>query len=86
MRDLLGNALIAESGVTELHLEDGRDDFLFRVLTTGLAPGSGGGEKAAIFSIVALGDPGLQFINYGAYGALAGGVAGFLGTAPACPG
>ena len=30
MRDLLGNALIAESGVTKLHLEDGRDDFLCR--------------------------------------------------------
>ena len=32
MRDLLGNALMAESGVTELHLEDGRDDFLRRTL------------------------------------------------------
>ena len=39
MRDLLGNTLIAESGVTELQFEDGRDDFLFRALRTGLAPG-----------------------------------------------
>jgi len=49
--DLLSNALIAESGVTTLHLEDGRDDLLGRSLRAWLAPGSGGGEQAAIFSI-----------------------------------
>jgi|SRR5271166_4955864 len=48
MRDLLGNALIAESGVTELHLEDGRDDFPRWTLRTGLASGSRGREQAAI--------------------------------------
>jgi len=51
MGNLLSNALIAESGVTELHFEDGRDDFLCRALRAGLAPGSSGGEQAPIFSI-----------------------------------
>jgi len=51
MRNLFSNALIAESAVTELHFEDGRDDFLCRALRAGLAPGSSGREQAAIFSI-----------------------------------
>ena len=42
---LLGNVLIAESGVTELHLEDGRDDFPSRSLRAWLAPNSGGREQ-----------------------------------------
>ena len=42
MGNLLSNALIAESGVTELHFEDGRDDFLCRALRAWLAPGSDG--------------------------------------------
>ena len=51
MRDLLGNTLIAKSGVTELHFEDGRDDFLCRTLGTWLAPGSRRREQPAIFAI-----------------------------------
>ena len=51
MRDLLGDALIAESVVTKLHLDDGRDDFLRRALQAGLALGSRGREEAAIFCI-----------------------------------
>ncbi len=51
VRDLFGNALIAESGVTTLHLEDGRDDLLRRVLGAWLASGSRGREQAAILSI-----------------------------------
>ena len=51
MRDLLGDVLMAESGVAQLHLDDGRDDFLCRTLRTGLASGSGGGEQAPILSI-----------------------------------
>ena len=51
MRNLLGNALIAKSGVTKLHLKDGRDDFLWRALGARLTPGSGGGEQAPILSI-----------------------------------
>ena len=51
MRDLLGNALIAKSGVTELNLKDGRNDFRCRVLGAGLAPGSRGREQAPILSI-----------------------------------
>ena len=49
--DLLGNALIAESGVAMLRLEDGRADFLCRTLRAWLAPGSGRGEQAPILSI-----------------------------------
>ena len=51
MRDLLGNTLIAESGVTKLHFEDGRDDFLCRTLGVWLAPGSRRREQPAIFAI-----------------------------------
>ena len=53
MRDLLGNALIAESGITELHLDDGRDDLLCGALRAWLAPGSGsgGGEQVLILAI-----------------------------------
>jgi len=51
MRNLFDNALIAESGVPKLHLEDGRDDLLGRTLRSGFALGSGGGEQAAIFPI-----------------------------------
>ena len=51
MRDLLSDALIAESGVTQLHLNDGRDDFLRWTLRTGLASRACGREQAAIFSI-----------------------------------
>ena len=51
MRDLLGDALIAKSVVTKLHLDDGRDDFLRRALRAGLALGSRGREEAAIFCI-----------------------------------
>ncbi len=36
MRDLPGGALVAESGVTKLHFDDGRDDFLRRTLRPGL--------------------------------------------------
>jgi hypothetical protein len=47
MRDLLSDALIAESGVTKLHLDDGRDDFLRWTLRTGLASNACGREEAA---------------------------------------
>jgi hypothetical protein len=33
----------------------------------------------------ALGDFGLITLNYGAYGAVAGGILGFAGTSPMCP-
>ena len=45
MRDLLSDALITESGIAKLHLEDGRDDFLSRSLRAWLAPDSGGREQ-----------------------------------------
>ena len=49
--DLLRDALIAESGIASLHLDDGRDDFLRRPFRTGFASESPGREQAAIFPI-----------------------------------
>ena len=51
MRDLLGDALIAEPGVTRLEFDDSPDKVFGRALRAGLAPDSGGGEQAAIFPI-----------------------------------
>ncbi len=41
MRDLLGDALIAETGVTKLQFYDGRDEGFAGTLWAGLASGSG---------------------------------------------
>ena len=41
---LLGDALLAESGIAKLHLEDDSDDFLCETLRSQLAPGCRGGE------------------------------------------
>jgi len=51
MRDPPGDALIAESGVTELHLDDGRDDLLGRAFRASFAPDPGEEEQAPILSI-----------------------------------
>jgi len=51
MRDSLGNALMAESGVTKVHLEVGRDYLLCRCLRTELAADSDRRKQAPKFSI-----------------------------------
>ena len=49
--DLLGNALIAESGVTKLHFDDRRDEFRRGTLRTGFGSSSRGGKQPAIFAL-----------------------------------
>jgi hypothetical protein len=44
------------------------------------------GIGGVLGAISALGDFGLVTLNYGAYGAAAGGILGFAGTSPMCPG
>jgi hypothetical protein len=51
MCGLLGNSLIAESGIAVLQFDDRCDEFIRRTLRTGLARGAGGREQAAIFPI-----------------------------------
>ena len=46
----------------------------------------GEGIGAILGGLSALGDPGLIFLNYGAYGATAGGIAGYVSTPAQCGG
>ena len=50
VRDLLGNALIAASGVTKLHFDDRRDEFRRGTLRAGFGSSSRGKEPA-IFAL-----------------------------------
>ena len=51
MSNLLGDALIAESWIAALHLDDRGDEFLRGTLRAGIGAGSDRGEQAPIFSV-----------------------------------